>query len=108
MPNIPFVPLPMVIVAFLVGMMFGVMMGRRREMMMHGGMQGMPGMHGGGMHGGMHGMHGGGMHGMKPWMAHSVKPHHHHGEGSPACREEHTDWPQVAPDHEAANTDSES
>ena len=95
MPNIPFVPLPMVIVAFLVGMMFGVILGRKREMMMHGG-----------MHGGMHGMHGGGMHGMKPWMARGMKPHHHHGEGSPACREEHTDWPQVAPEHEAADPES--
>jgi len=100
MPSVPLVPLPMVIVAFMLGMMFGVIVGRKREMMMHGGVQG--------MHGHMHGMHGGGMHGMKPWMAHGTKPHHHHGEGSPACREEHTDWPQVAPEHDAANAGPES
>lgn len=77
---VPMVPLPLmmvgVIFAFMCGAMFGMMMGRKREMMMQGGWQG------------------GGWHGGKPWMQHGMRAHHHHGEGAPACREWHGEWPK--------------
>lgn len=72
---IPLVPLPMMVfgmmAAFMFGAMFGAMMGRRRQMMMHGGYG-------------------------KPWMMHGgMRGHHHHGEGSPACCcDPHSDWPK--------------
>jgi hypothetical protein len=71
MPPIPLVPLPLVVFGFLIGIMFGVMIGRKRQMMMQSG----------------------GWHGEKPWMHHGMRGHHHHGEGGPACMKMHGNWP---------------
>jgi len=75
MMMVPMVPLPMavfgVIVAFMFGATLGMMMGRKREMVMARG----------------------NWQGGRPWMRHGMKHHHHHGEGSPACCESHSDWP---------------
>jgi hypothetical protein len=67
--SIPMVPAPLIfvagILAFLIGLMIGGAVSRKRTMMMSG------------MHGGKHGMH----------------KHHHHGHGAPACRDPQCDWP---------------
>jgi hypothetical protein len=74
-PRMLLVPLPMamfgVVVAFMFGATLGMVMGRKREMMMRTGCEG-----------------------GKPWMHRGMKRHHHHGDGSPACRESHDDWPR--------------
>lgn len=79
--KVPFVPLPVAFVTMFFGFICGVMVGKaishKRDMMMGGGM-GQPMMQGG---------WGG------PMMHHGMKGHHHHGEGSPACREWHGGWP---------------
>jgi hypothetical protein len=61
--------------AFVCGAMLGTMMSHKRGMMMRGGSRG-------------------------PMMHRGMKGHHHHGEGSPACCESHSEWPSpaVSPD----------
>ena len=72
--RIPLVPLPMalfgMVVHFMFGVAFGMLLASRKQEIMHGG------------HGGM-GMHGG------------MRHHHHHGEGSPACCDQHSEWPKL-------------
>jgi len=75
--RVPLIPLPIAlfgtVVAFMFGATLGIAVSRRREMMMQGGMHGE-------------------MHGGKPWMHRGMKPHHHHGHGTPACCEQHDEW----------------
>lgn len=82
--GVPLVPAPMAmfgaIMAFLVGVMIGVMVDKKRNM--HGG----PMMAGGPPW----------MRGKPPWMsgkAGTDMSHHHHGFGMPACCESHGEWP---------------
>lgn len=101
--GVPLIPAPMAFMALLFGVMIGVMIGHRKAAMRGMGGMGM----GAGMGGGWHGMGGMGMgHGMgmgkdmgrcggggewdrwaikKRMMAGGMSPHHHHGDGAPAC-----------------------
>jgi hypothetical protein len=76
--SIPLVPLPMAVLGMMMALMFGMIMGRKREMMMHGGQGGMM------KHGSQGGMM---MHGSK-------KHHHHHGDGAACCCEQPGDRPE--------------
>jgi hypothetical protein len=88
-PGSFFLPAPMAmfgaVVAFMLGIMVGVMVDKKRSMHGQGMTPGRP-------------MMGGGppwMHMKPPWMG--AKPgmatsHHHHGFGMPECCETHGDW----------------
>lgn len=99
--RVPLIPAPMAFFAMIMGVMIGIMIGKKKAMMhdmgsgmMHGMGQGM--MHGmgsgdmcgskAGMMGGMDSGMGWGDWSMRKKMMKKMMAHHHHGEGSPACK----------------------
>jgi hypothetical protein len=90
---VPLIPAPAALCALLVGLVIGIVIGRKKSTihgmgpgMGHGMMQGMgPGMGSPMMHGMGSGMEPGGwMEGKR--MMRGGKGHHHHGYGMPPCR----------------------